>query len=131
MITIDQYFGEFQHTGDHVNNAKVLLNRVNVLIGDAKKYGVVIKTNKATGSEISGSTFGGFRPEDCPQGAKLSSHKQAMAVDVYDPDNALDGWLDDIKLLKYDLYREHPEQTKSWCHLSTKAPKSGKRTFLP
>lgn len=131
MITLDQYFAKFPHGIEHESNAKVLLNRVNLLLEDAKKYGVILKVNKKTGCLISGELFGGFRLENCPIGAKQSAHKLAMAVDVYDPDGALDGWLDDIKLLRYDLYREHPEQTAGWCHLSTKSPKSGKRTFLP
>lgn len=131
MITLGQYFGRFEHTNEHTENAKVLLNRVNLLLEDAKKYGVILKINKNTGSLISGQTFGGFRPEDCPQGAKNSPHKQGMGVDIYDPDNSLDGWLDDFKLLKYDLYREHPEHTKTWVHLQTRKTGSGKRTFLP
>jgi hypothetical protein len=131
MITLDQYFRDFKHTDAQRANASLLLNRVNLLISDAAKYGVILKTNKNTGSMISGDTFGGFRPKSCTIGAPGSSHKEAMAVDVYDPQNALDGWLDDIKLLKYDLYREHPEYSNGWCHLSTKSPRSGRRTFLP
>ena len=131
MITLDQYFGKHGHNSEHIKNARELLDRVNVLLSDAVKYGVILKVSKKTGSHISGETYGGFRPQDCPIGAKLSSHKEALAVDIFDPDNALDGWLDDIKLLKYNLFREHPEHTKGWVHLTTKPPKSGKRSFVP
>jgi len=131
MITLEQYFGELKHDDTHRANATLLLNRVNVLLSDAVKYGVILKINKNTDSYISGENWGGFRTVDCTIGAPLSAHKLGMAVDVFDPNNSLDGWLDDIKLLKFDLYREHPDATKGWCHLSTKPPKSGKRTFLP
>jgi hypothetical protein len=125
MITLEQYFRDFEHTKEQENNARILLDRVNFLLADAVKYGVITK------AVISGQKYGGFRPKDCPIGASQSSHKNAMAVDIADAQNTLDAWLDDIKLLKYDLYREHPEHTYAWCHLSTKSPKSGRRTFLP
>jgi hypothetical protein len=130
-ITLQQYFGSLEHSDSDKANAEIVLNRVNVLINEAVKYGVIIKENPKTQSFISGELWVGFRTQDCPIGAPHSSHKLAMAVDVYDPENALDGWLDDIKLLKYDLYREHPGSTKGWCHLSSKSPASGKRTFYP
>lgn len=125
MITLQQYFREFEKTKDQENNAQVLLDRVNVLLDDAVKYGVI------KNPVISGSQYGGFRPKDCPIGAPQSAHKLAMAVDIADPQNTLDGWLDDAKLLKYNLCREHPDYTKTWVHLSTKMPKSGKLTFIP
>lgn len=131
MITLQQYFGSLEHTDDHKKNAELLLNRVNLLLSDAVKYGVILKENPKTKSLISGEQWGGFRTQACTIGAANSAHKQAMAVDVYDPVNALDGWLDDFKLTKYDLFREHPDSTVGWCHLSTKPPKSGRRTFLP
>jgi hypothetical protein len=101
------------------------------LIEDAQKYGVMLVVNTKTGCLISGSKNGGIRPKDCPEGSALSSHKNAQGVDIYDPSNALDGWLDDIKLLKYDLYRESAESTPSWLHVSTRPPKSSRRTFKP
>ena len=131
MITIEQYFGKFEHTAADTANAKILINRVNVLLADAVKHGVTLKENPKTKTLISGEQYGGFRPKDCPIGAKQSAHKLAMAIDLYDTMGSIDGYLDDIKLLKYDLYREHPEHTRGWCHLTTKPPKSGKRTFLP
>lgn len=133
MITLDQYFGKFQNlkTDANIKNATLLLNRVNVLLEESKKYGVSLKINPKTESLISGTQYGGIRPADCPEGSALSSHKKAMGVDIYDPNNALDGWLDDIKLLKYGLYREHPSKTDTWCHITTCAPNSGKRSFYP
>ena len=133
MITIEQYFAGYPElkTDDFIKNASLLLNRVNLLLEDAQKYGVMLTVNTKTGCLISGSKNGGIRPKDCPEGSALSSHKTAQGVDIYDPSNALDGWLDDIKLLKYDLYRESAESTPSWLHVTTRPPKSSRRTFKP
>ena len=56
-----------------------------------------------------------------------------MAVDIYDHGEHLDKWLDakPDALIKYDLYREEPSATINWCHLGTRKPLSGKRTFKP
>ena len=135
MITLDQYFGIYANHPDAgpgmYNNAESMLERVNRLLHEASNQGVPPRTNPATNSQVSGETNGGFRPQDCPIGAPKSSHKQARAVDVYDPDNQLDDWLTDDILTEYGLYREHPDDTPHWCHLSDKAPGSGKRTFHP
>lgn len=64
-------------------------------------------------------------------GAPLSKHMTGEGVDVADNDGRLDAWLTDEKLAEYDLYREHPDSTPSWCHLQTCAPHSGHRTFVP
>ena len=60
-----------------------------------------------------------------------SKHRSAQAVDVYDPAGALDGWLTDDKLVKFGLFREHPDDTPGWCHLQSVGPRSGNRVFVP
>ena len=129
MITLEQYFGKFPELRipAYEKSATQLLVRVNLLLKEANHTII----NKKTGSQISGTQYGGMRPKECPEGAENSSHKTACGIDIYDPENTLDGWLDDIKLLKYDLYREHPDYTKGWTHLTTRQPHSGKRTFIP
>jgi len=57
--------------------------------------------------------------------------KNGRGVDIYDPENALDNWLTDAILERHGLFRESPLHTPRWCHLTDRAPKSGKRTFLP
>jgi hypothetical protein len=54
-------------------------------------------------------------------------------VDLYDHDEAIDSYLDDHPeaLEKFDLYRESPDHTIGWCHLSPVPPASGHRTFVP
>lgn len=135
MISLVDYFGPHEDSPDATDErhqaAKAMLDRVNELLIDAESHGVELEMNPKTGSLVSGQTFGGFRPQDCPQGAPHSSHKEGRAVDVYDPHGSLDRWVSDLILEKHDLYREHPADTNGWCHLSDKAPGSGKRTFHP
>jgi len=140
MITVDQHFGKFTalETVPFLKSSADLLIRVNLLLQEfGQKTNKAVQVHEATGSaihartEVSGEQYGGVRPQDCPIGAAGSAHKQAQAVDVYDPDNAIDRWLTDAILEKYGLYREAPASTDGWCHLTTRAPGSGNRTFIP
>lgn len=66
-------------------------------------------------------------------GAKKSSHLTGCACDIADSDGKLaDYIMTNPELLEEcDLYAENPEKTKGWVHLSSLAPKSGKRIFNP
>lgn len=141
MISIAQYFGDFDHTDEQTDEALDLLERVVELMDCAFADGVDFRINPSTMSHIAGTKFGGFRPLDCCEGAPSSSHKQAMAVDVFDG-NKEDGqpfakWCLNnlIKLEELGLYMEHPSDTVGrhtcWVHLTTRAPGSGKRVFQP
>lgn len=137
MITLSQYVGIYAHSKDLTDarkqNAAMLLNVVNAAIAHMQKKGVVFKINPKTETQISGNTEGGFRQQGTTTGKKFSAHKEGMAVDIFDPDNSIDQYITahpevlDI----FNLYREHPSATPGWCHLSTRAPKSGRRTFYP
>lgn len=150
MITLSQYFsnpttGELKpHTEQHEDAARDLLERREALREDfraATGRGIAVCPN--TGSEISGSRNGagdgGFRVHNAATGSPGSSHKEARGVDDYDPGDELDHWLDQFedahggnaKLDEHGLYREHPDATPGWCHLTTRAPRSGRRTFTP
>lgn len=63
--------------------------------------------------------------------ARKSKHMKGQAIDVEDADRALSQWcmanLDVLEEL--GLWMEHPRDTKSWCHLQTVPPGSGKRVF--
>ena len=136
MITIEEYVGPHADSPDwtlgRLENAEHLLLQVNALLEDiTTRHGLIPQVNPKTGSQVSGETFGGFRPQDCPQGAPDSSHKQGLGVDVYDPQGYLDDALNDMLLVQYQLYREAPSATTGWCHLTTRPPHSGNRTFLP
>lgn len=132
MLKISDYFGKFEHTEDHENSAVILVDHVNKLL-EFYQYttGNQVHINPSTKTIISGQSYGGFRPQDCPIGASNSAHKQAQAVDIYDLDEKLDRWISDGVLTQFGLYRESPMDTKGWCHLSIRSPKSGKRTFNP
>jgi hypothetical protein len=137
MITLANYFGPWADHADATDevkaNADVLVERVNQLMDIMFADGVDFAINPATMSHISGKTYGGFRPQDCPQGSPKSSHKTGQGVDLYDPQNHIDDWCyrHQVTLEKLDLYMEAPEDTPRWCHLTTRAPKSGKRVFKP
>ena len=136
MITLQDYFGDKPHPTEYNLNALTLLYRVNNLL-DAfvTDTGEVSVNNPATGNQISGSKNGdgGFRLPTSLTGSSKSAHKVGMAVDIYDIGQHLDNWLDKNPdaLIKYDLYREASASTPNWCHLGTKKPLSGKRTFFP
>ena len=144
MINLDQYFGIWADSPDATperkQNAGILLPKVNLLLIRAASEKVPLPINPRTHTQISGNTFGGFRPQECPQGAPGSSHKEGMAVDVFDLSNAIDDWItryninggeDNTILREFDLFREHPTTTLTWCHLTTRPPRSKHRTFFP
>lgn len=144
MITQAQYFQAKPHTPEQADDADDLLKRRNALrsewIDDTGKEPPVCPN---TGTEVSGSKGGagdgGFRLRGSTTGRSGSSHLDAKGVDDYDPDNEFDAWLDqwedghggNSKLESYGLAREHPDDTPGWCHLTTRLPPSGKRTFKP
>lgn len=131
-ITTDDYFGKWKPTrARDVQNAKALLATITPLLEAAAKAGVVFTINPNTATLVSGEQYGGYRPPFCPIGAPESAHKTGEAIDIYDPLNALDTWLNDKVLEKYNLYREHPSATTHWCHLTTRRPGSGNRSFHP
>lgn len=145
MITTPQYFQGKPHGEGHRRAAEDLLVRRNRLRREWMEATgrEACPVDLDTGTEVSGSRGGtgdgGFRLTTASTGRTLSSHKEARGVDDYDPDNAFDTWLDTFetgaghnsKLEEYGLYREHPDSTPGWCHLTTRPPGSGRRTFWP
>ena len=136
MITLQQYVGKHSGSADWTperqRNATILLPKVNALLDRYESETTrEVKINPATGSNISGSSDGGFREQNCPQGSAHSSHKEGKGIDVYDPDNAIDNWITDEVLEEFGLYREAPGSTNHWCHLTDRPPPSGHRTFQP
>ena len=137
MITLAQYVGPHSKSPDWDTtcqaNAAQLLVACSKLEEYARADGVEFPDNPNTGSGVSGLTFGGFRPQDCPQGAPLSSHKKGLAVDRYDPRNKIDDWCmkNLAKLEECGIYIEHPSKTPGWSHWTIKRPGSGNRVFYP
>lgn len=134
MITLDDYFGVWHVSDEELQaNARDMLESVNDLMRLALADGVEFKINPRTHSCISGSTLGGYRPATCAVGAPSSAHRQALAVDIYDPDNTIDDWCiaNRGKLEACGIYLEHPDATLGWSHWTIRAPKSGNRVFYP
>lgn len=136
MITRDQYFifkgVEKDHSPEQEANAVELLLRVNELLTALNwAYPIDADTGTSISGSKGGSGDGGFRDVFSKTGAPHSSHREGKAVDVFDPNNELDALLTDELLEAYGLYREHPDDTEGWCHLTTRAPHSGHRTFHP
>lgn len=139
-ISAEDYFGprlgHAEITPAIEEAATGLLFRVNKLLDRAYSEGAYgMDDDPDTGTQVSGSRGGsgdgGWRPSGAKTGAPNSKHKTAHAVDVYDPNETLDDWLTDELLTTYGLYREAPDSTPGWTHLSDVAPGSGKRTFQP
>jgi len=135
MITLQDYFNDKPHPTEYNLNALTLLYRVNNLLAAyTTDTGKLPEINPITGSQVSGSKGGdgGFRLPTSTTGSSKSAHKLGMAIDLVDH-GELDKWLDENPdvLIKYDLYREASVSTPGWCHLSTRKPLSGKRTFKP
>lgn len=137
MITIEEYVGPHADSPDWTEerqeNAAKLLEACSVLEDEMTASGVEFPINPATGSGVSGQTFGGFRPQDCPQGAANSSHKLGLAVDRYDPHGRIDAWLlaHPDALAEHGIYIEHPDATHTWSHWTIKPPGSGHHVFYP
>ena len=140
MITLEQYVGPHAESPDWTiarkANAVSLLTACSKLEQLAIADGVEFPVNPATNSQVSGQTFGGFRPQDCPQGSMHSSHKEGLGVDRYDPTNKIDAWCmlnsgKGGKLEQCGIYLEHPSATNKWSHWTTRRPPSGNRVFYP
>lgn len=137
MITLAEYVGVHSQSKDWTPerqaNATDLLARVNRVIRRAMDDGVNFPVNPKTGSQISGNTFGGFRPQDCPQGAPKSNHKEARGIDMYDRLNKIDAWcMNNFDVLEEEgIWIEHPSATNTWSHWQSVPPKSGNRAYYP
>lgn len=136
-FTQDDYFGQWlDHkdlTEEVSKNAEDLLRRVNLVCEVCDMDGIDFPLNPKTGSYVSGEKYGGFRPQDCPIGSPKSAHKTGQAVDIYDPKHEIAPWFakHPALLREHGLYMEDPKATPTWCHLSNRAPKSGKTIFMP
>lgn len=138
MITILDYAGKWLNTPDwtperEANARERLLPAVQMLEDMMAADGIVFPVNPATGNGVSGKYYGGFRPQACTIGAPQSNHKQGLAVDRFDPANAIDNWcmahLDALE--QCGIWIEHPDKTDGWSHWQCVPPHSGNRVFWP
>lgn len=118
-------------TPEIVQNASNLVRRVNTLI--SLMHDIEIERHPVTDTHVSS----GWRPPSVnattPGAAVRSRHMTGQAIDLYDPEGAVDEWcLDHLDLLsECGLWMESPAHTKGWCHLQSVPPRSGKRVFIP
>jgi hypothetical protein len=143
-VNLLEYFQK-PHTFEQERAAADLIHRRNELRRAwSKETGGVCPVNPHTNCEISGSPNGdgdgGFRTPGSRTGAPNSAHREGLALDDYDPFNEFDDWLTtfdedagarNAMLALHGLYREHPDSTVGWTHLTTRPPISGRRTFTP
>lgn len=130
MITVDDYFEDsvehwnYTPTDHDKEQADDLLTRVNAMLDD---FGEPRGCNsghrtRAKTDQLRSEGYGAVHND---------AHERACGIDIADPDNDLDAWLDDTKLASYGLYREDPGHTHGWVHVQNYAPGSGHRTFIP
>ena len=128
MITLADYFmgRDRSHAQDMTDalreNAMRTVERANTLLARAALPGLVTS---------------GWRPHainaSIPNASPRSKHLSCEAIDLDDPDGALDAWcLVNLPLLEeIGLWLEHPDATPGWCHLQVVPPRSGRRVFMP
>ena len=137
MLTLTQYLGPYARHADATatiqTNALQLIDKVNQLYTEAYQDGCELPSNPATGSQISGSGNGGFRPLDSPVGAANSTHKQGRGVDTYDPQRQFASWClaHPEELLQLGLFMEDPRWTPTWVHLQDQPPGSRRTVYVP
>lgn len=137
FITYQEYFNRWLGSSDVTEEYKV--NAVRLLTACDSLYRLAIRDdiyfpfNSKTQSRVSGELYGGFRPSVCPVGSSKSAHKEALAVDIYDPRGDIDNWCfkNQDKLEQCGIYIEDTNKTLGWSHWTIRTPSSGKRVFIP
>lgn len=130
MISVDDYLTtqgrhpeRLKFVDDEIRkNAAVLLDHVNAILAE---YGHGEKRITSGYRDPTSNAAAG--------GAKYSWHMRGLAVDIDDLAGNFGAWLmeDESRLRRHGLYAEDPRFTKSWVHLQTEPPRSGKRIFRP
>lgn len=119
-------------------NVVLLLKPVNLFLGAAVSEGVPIGIDEKTGTPVAS----GLRPlvvNDRTQNAATdSTHIWGLGVDLQDvlplrllARFALRGARPGGLLEQLGLYMERPQWTPDWVHLQLRAPKSGRRVYIP
>src|ERR1700682_469057 len=110
MILSDEYFHDsvvnynFKPTPFDYERCDDLLARANKLLEDfGEDRG--LRSGHRTREQTEALQKAGYRA------AAGGNNEKSLAVDIADPDNTLDAWLDDAKLEGYGLWRQAPEAT--------------------
>ena len=119
-------------TPEVLENAAVIVGKANSLLAVLEAEKVPLEAHPS-GSIVSS----GWRPPQInaatANAAVRSKHMTGEAIDLYDPEGAIDQYLIDHldALVPLGLWLEHPSATKNWSHLQITPPPSGKRVFYP
>lgn len=127
VITLSEYQEPHGPMPEDVkNNAIDLLAKVNALLSE-------IQIIEAMDPIVNSGWRPAYYNKTVPNAAVNSKHITGQAVDIRDPDGALDEHLHTHfrLLIKHGLWMEHPSATKGWCHLQCVPPRSGNRIFYP
>lgn len=142
-VTRDHYFqgyaGHAEITPALEAAADAWCEKVNRFLDRAVAAGVPLQRNRVTGTMISGERNGGWRPSECPIGARFSKHKTAHGGDLFDPNRYIASWsLSDegaAAMEEIGLWAERFEWTPGWAHLQDIAagtpPRPAVRFFIP
>lgn len=130
----DQHYG-LQLSTEIRDNAARTVELVNQLLERAAASGIC-PSQRDNGF---GCVASGWRPASVnaqtPRAAPNSRHITGQAIDIADDDGLLDDWLlsdpGQRAIEEIGLWMEHPACTKSWAHLQTVPPLSGRRVFYP
>ena len=120
-------------TTDIIKNAIITVECVNLLIEQLNFAKIPLEIYPPSKTILTS----GWRPptinENIPGAAPRSKHISGQACDIYDPEGEIDEWLmAHLNVLEsIGLWLEHPLATKTWTHVQTVPPKSGKRVFFP
>lgn len=122
-------------TPDIEQHARLMVELANSLLTRLVAAGIPLKSNPTTGTIVSS----GWRPPAVNAGtagaAVNSKHMTGQAIDLYDPDGEIDDWLmtdaGQSALTQIGLWMEHPSATKTWSHVQSLPPRSGRRVFFP
>lgn len=139
-ISVQEYLGDVEAASltselmGNVNTLIPLVNEVLELFGESRRV-----TSGYRSMEKHWKIYEGINKRRKAQRLPelkvpmTSAHLSCLAVDLEDSDGRLDQWcVDNIDLLtSKGLYIEHPDDTKGWCHLQARKPKSGNNPFKP
>ena len=119
---------EEDFTSEINSNVRELVKRINSLGYEPPMYFSSCLRSKEHHKQIYLNK--GVSEDKIPWG---SSHLSGKAADISDPDGELAKWLqeNEDKLEAAQLWCEHPNYTKGWCHIQSVPPKSGNRFFIP
>lgn len=136
-ITVNDYLmgrdQVYECSDEILNNAEITVGKVNSLLAVLEAEGVKLEVHPNTMSIVAS----GWRPPQVNSQVKgaapRSKHMTGQACDLYDPEGEIDEYLVEHQqvLVTLGLYLEHPSATKSWSHVQTVGPKSGRRIFYP